>query len=161
MLQVYCSEGQAMPTHRDLLIVLADGEHARFVRRAESGALHSERTVDSAYAHQRAAELASDRPGASFHTGSTAHHGVAPREDPKVARKEEFAAVVAREIDAVSEAGGFDALVLAAPSHVLNEIWARLDGVTCAKIVGTLRKDLVKTPDDELASHVGAWLKRR
>lgn len=60
-----------MPRSRNLLIVIADGEHVRFVRPAEDNALHSEAPAQ----HQRSADLGGDHPGAS--TGSSAHHALA------------------------------------------------------------------------------------
>src|SRR5271155_1108245 len=80
-------EGPHMPKDRNLLIVVADGEHVRFVRPAADNALHSEAELDSPAAHKQSADLGSDHPGASMHTGSSAHHALAPRHDPHALAK--------------------------------------------------------------------------
>jgi protein required for attachment to host cells len=148
-----------MPGSRNPLIVIADGEHVRFVRPAGDNALHSDATVDSPLMHQQSADLGSDRPGASLHTGSSAHHALAPRHDPHVLEKEKFAHSIARRLNAEAAAGAFDKLVLVAPPHVLSAIRGALDTTTEAKVIATLPKDLVKTPDSELWPHVRAWVR--
>jgi protein required for attachment to host cells len=147
-----------MTKHRRLLIVVADGEHARFVRPAAGKALHSEAAFDSATAHKQSSDLGTDHPGASMHTGSTAHHALQPRHDPHAMEKEKFARFVAQQINAVSAADAFDALLLVAPPHSLDAIRSALNTTAEAKIIGTLAKDLVKTADSELLPHVEAWL---
>jgi protein required for attachment to host cells len=147
-----------MARQRNLLIVIADGEHARFVRPAVDNALHSEVILDSATAHLRSSDLKSDHPGASYHTGSSAHHAIAPHHDPHDLEKEKFAHHVAEELNAASARESFDELLLVAPPHVLNALRRALNSTTTAQVVGTLGKDLVKTPDDELWPHVQAWV---
>ena len=142
-----------------LLIVIADGEHVRFVRPAGDNALHSDAALDSRSAHKQSSDLGSDHPGASMHTGSSAHHALAPRHDLHDQEKEQFAHVVARQLNAAAARGEFGALVIVAPAHTLNAIRGALDTTTEERIVGTLAKDLVKTPDDALWPHVRDWVR--
>jgi protein required for attachment to host cells len=51
----------------------------------------------------------------------------------------------------------FDRLVLVAPGHVLHDLRQALDQTASAKIVGSLAKDLTKTPDHDLMSHLAEW----
>lgn len=146
-----------MPENRNLLFVIADGEHARFVRPAADNALHTQEDVDSPAAHQRSADLGSDRPGASFHSTSTAHHAVAPRHDPHDLAKDRFARDLAARLNGAAARGAFTELVLVAPAHTLNTIQAELDASARGRVIGTLDKDLVKTPDHELAAHLHDW----
>lgn len=148
-----------MPKDRKLLFVIADGEHVRFVRPAEDNALHSDAAMDSFTAHKRSADLGSDHPGASYHTGSSEHHALAPRHDLHVLEKERFAQAVADQLNAVGAAGVFDELVIVALPHTLTAIRRELDTATDAKIIGTLHKDLVKTPDEELWPHLRLWVR--
>ena len=148
-----------MPIHRRLLIVIADGAHVRFVRPGSNNALHSDAALDSISAHKRTADLGTDHPGAAFHSDSSAHHALAPRHDLHDLEKEEFARLVARQLNEASSRGEFDDLVVVAPAHSLNAIRKELDTATDAKVVGTLAKDLVKTPDHELWPHVRAWVR--
>ncbi len=142
-----------------LLIVVADGEHARMVRPAADHALHSRATLDSADAHKRSADLGSDHPGASFHSDSSVHNSVAPRHDPHVLAKEGFARSIAEWLNAASGGDAFDELLLVAPAHTLQAIRAALDNATDAKVVGSVQKDLVKVPDDALWPHLGDWVR--
>jgi protein required for attachment to host cells len=142
--------------HR-LLVVIADGEHVRFVRQGENNALYSDVVMNAVSAHKKAADLGSDRPGASVHTGSTAHHALAPRHDPHQQEKAKFAHTIAEQINLAADT--FGELVIVAPSATLTAIREHLDHVTEAKIVGTLKKDLVKTPDDALWPHLRPWVR--
>ena len=147
-----------MPTRRNLMIVIADGEHVRFVRPGSGRTLRTERTIDSIAAHRRSSDLGSDRPGASYHSGSTAHHAFLPRHEPHALEREQFADAVAGLIKSGSGADGFDDLVLAAPPRILAAIRKALDPETDARVIGALAKDLVKTPDHELWTHFAEWV---
>jgi protein required for attachment to host cells len=148
-----------MPKDRNLLIAIADGEHVRFVRPAADNALHGDATFDSPSAHKQSADLGSDHPGASIHTGSSAHHALAPRHDPHVMEKEKFAQSIARQLNAGAASEAFGQLVIVAPPHVLSAIRGALSSAAQAKVTGTLPKDLIKTPDDELWPHVREWVR--
>lgn len=142
-----------MPRRQTLLIVIADGEHARFVRRASATGFVTDRQFNSASAHKRSSDLRSDGPGASFHTGSTAHHALEPRHDPHEQEKHAFDVMLAGELNAM-RADAFDCLILVAPSHTLNSIRERLAPEVAVRLVGTVAKDLVKVPDAELWPHL-------
>jgi protein required for attachment to host cells len=142
----------------NLLIVIADGAHARFVRPAANGEPHTVSTLDSAMAHKRSSDIGSDHPGAAFHSQSTAHHAYQPRHDLHELAETEFAHFLAGEIDAAFARGEFQQLVLAAPPRTLNAIREKLDAGTARAIIGTLGKELMKTPDHALATHLQQWL---
>ncbi len=148
-----------MPKDRKLLIVIADGAHVRFVRPADDNALHTEAGADSASAHQRSSDLGSDHPGGSFHSDSSAHHAMTPRHDPHTLEKEKFAKLVADQLNAAASRDEFHELVVVAPAHTLHGIQEELNTTTKALVVGTLAKDLVKTPDHELWPHVREWVR--
>jgi protein required for attachment to host cells len=147
-----------VPRYRDLLIVVADGEHARFVRPAGDNAVHSDAAFDSVWAHKRSVELGSDHPGASIHTGSPAHHAIAPRHDPHALTKQRFAKLVGDQLNAAADRDEFEHLVIVAPAHTLSAIRKELGSTATARIVGTRSKDLVNVPDDELWPHVARWV---
>jgi protein required for attachment to host cells len=142
-----------MSKNPNILIAIADGEHARIVRPRPDHVLRTERAFDSKSAHRKSSDLGSDAPGASFHSDSSARHGIAPKHDLHRMEKERFARFVATELSRMTDDSAFDNLVIAAPDHYLNVMRDALDDVTRAKLVGTIAKDLIKTPDDELAPH--------
>ena len=141
-----------------LWIAVADGEHARFVQPDANNTLRTVGALNSASAHLRARDLGADRPGRAFESGASAHHAVGPRHDPHLLEKERFIRLVGEQISAASGRGEFDELLLVAPPRALNELREALDGATQAKLIGTLEKDLVKTPDHELWPHLRDWV---
>lgn len=147
-----------MPKQADLLIVIADGEHARFLQAAETGALHTVTALDSALAHKRSSDIGSDHPGASFHSNASVRHVLPPRHDPHDLAEVDFAHLVASEIDAACARGSFNRLVLVAPTRTLGAIREKLGAAATAAIAGTLAKDLLKIPDHALREHLQPWL---
>jgi len=148
-----------MRKHLRLLIVIADGEHARFVRPKENHALHSEFGLNAGTTHERSSDLGTDHPGATFHTGSSAHHALAPRHDLHDLETINFAHLVARRVNELALEDAFDDLVIAAPPHSLAAIREKLHVGTEARVIGTLAKDLVKVPDQKLSEHFKTWVR--
>ncbi|HEX3994282.1 MAG TPA: host attachment protein [Acetobacteraceae bacterium] len=148
-----------MPQHHSLCFVIADGGHARFVRPASDNALHTLEAVDSVTLHKHDRDLVSDRPGRAFESSTVARHAYTPRTDPHEMAKDQFTREVARMVNETSAADEFHELVIVAPAHVLAELTDALDARTRAKLLGTLAKDLVNTPDHELWSHLKEWVR--
>lgn len=148
-----------MPHAKKLWIVVADGEHARFLTLAEDRALQTIETLDSASAHQRSADLGTERPGRVFESAGTTRHAVSPRQDPQAAEKQKFAYLIAHQLATAQARGAFGQLVLVAPDHVLADLRDALDAACTEKLVGTLAKDLVKVPNAELQPHLEEWVR--
>ena len=108
-------------------IVIADGEHARFLTRA---------------------------PHAAFHTIKVLKAGAAAL--PAQAH-DRFAALVAAHLNAAAGAGMFDRLVLAAPARMLHALEADLDHPALARVTYRIQKDLTHVPNGELAPHLPPW----
>jgi protein required for attachment to host cells len=141
-----------------LWIIVADGEHVRFVQPDASNMLRTVSSLDSASAHLRSRDIGSDRPGRSFESSGSTHHAVGQRHDLHTMEKEKFVRLVGEQINESSGRGEFDELLLVAPVRALTELRKVLDPATAAKLVGALEKDLVKTPDHELWPHVREWV---
>lgn len=123
-----------MPVHRKLLFVIADAEHARFVRPTqEDNTLHSFSRV---------------RPEAG-HPG--AEHDAHARDKAKVP------ALVAAQLN--EEVALYDDLVLVVPPESLNAIRHRLSQAAAAKIIASVEKDLTKVPDHALWPHLREWVR--
>jgi protein required for attachment to host cells len=139
-------------------IVLADGEHVRVVTPSDAhGQFTTAASFDSAFAHRRSQDLGTDRPGRSFESANSARHAITPRQDPHKAAKHDFILEVAKQVDTHAEANDFDQLVLVAPGHALHDLRKALGANATARIVGSLVKDLTKTRDHELTSHLAEW----
>src|SRR3954470_23302746 len=126
-----------MPENRNLLFIIADGEHVRFVRPAADNSLHSEAVADSFSAHKRSANLAPDEPDASP-TGSSADPALNSLRDMYVLEKEKFGITVAQWLDTLAATAVFDELVIVAPPDTLAAIRENLNQTTAAHILGTL-----------------------
>lgn len=122
-----------MPTHLNTLIVLADAEHARFVRpEPEDNSLHS--------------------------SGRAAPRGGAPgaRDDAHARAREILPIWVATELN--QQVALYDQLYIAAPAHTLNRIRLHLGKAAQAKLREVLDKDLTWLQDHELWPHLRQWL---
>jgi protein required for attachment to host cells len=144
-------------SRRKTWIVIADGEHARVVTPAPKGAFHTLRTLESPTAHLSSAEMGSDRPATTIESATGTRHAITPRHDLHEMGKLKFARDVAGEINRSSAEGTFEKVLLVAPAYALKEILGELDPAATAKVLGTLRKDLIKVPDHELAPHLEEW----
>ena len=100
----------------------------------------------------RVADFKDHKPGTSQPSVGTAHHTVGTS-DPRREVKRKFAAEVADALEAEHRKGAFDKLVIAAPPAMLGDLRAALSKAVAATVVAELNKDLVKTPEHELASH--------
>ena len=141
-----------------LRIVIADGEHVRFVQPDADNALRTIGSFDSASAHLRSRDIGSDRPGRALESGASARHAVGQRHDLHAMEKEKFVRLVGEQVNAAAGRNEFDELLLVAPPRALGELRDALDAAAQAKLVGMLEKDLVKTPDSELWPHVREWV---
>ena len=141
-----------------LWIVIADGEHARFVYPDRDNVLRTMHAVDAAFAHRRASDIVTDRRGRSFEGASPARHGVSDRHDPHFLEKQRFALLIAEQLNEASDRDDFDKLLLVAAPDTLHELRQGLDATAAEKLVGSLEKDLCKTPDHELWPHLRQWV---
>ena len=147
-----------MLRHRKLLIILADGEHARLIRPAHNRTFETVAQFDSVTAHQRSSDLGSDRPGASMHSGSTAHHAIEPRTDPHAKEKHRFARLVADEVNRLVAANEYHELAVVAPTRALADLQQELSSQAMQRVIGTLSKDLIKSPIRDVWDQVHHWI---
>jgi protein required for attachment to host cells len=124
--------------------VVADGGKARILT-GEPPQLHTAQTLDPS-GHDDASE-------------ASATQGVsqlkAPKAEPHEQAKANFAKRVAQHLNEAVRTGKVDALVLAAPAHMLHDIREALDKPASAALKDTQSKDLTNIPDNQLGSHFG------
>ena len=109
-----------MVKHRAVWIVMADGEHARFVTPAPKRAFHTQRVFESPSAHKKSSDLGTDRPTRSTESATGTSHAITPKHDLHEMEKQKFAHQVAHEINRASAQGSFEQVVLVAPAHTLK-----------------------------------------
>jgi protein required for attachment to host cells len=156
------ADDQARLRHPKIWVVIADGEHARVVvATASHGQFATTLSFDSITAHLPSRDLGSERPGrVNERAGGATRHAIEPRQDPHKAAKHKFMLEVAKQINGHAEAGEFDRLVLVAPGHALHDLREALSVTVADKVSGSLVKDLTKTPDHDLPSHLAEWWRR-
>ena len=134
-------------------IVITDAAHARAHLSLRPGdPMTRVPEFDFAESIPKAHDLAGHQPGSSQPSVGSAHHTVGDS-DPRRDMKHKFAVRVAHELEAALQRGAFDRLVIAAPPAMLGDLRAELSKQVAAVVIAELHKDLVKTPDHELASH--------
>jgi len=137
-------------------VVIADGMRARILR-WEGGTAFADaidRDLSNPEVHGFARDLKSDAPGRGFVPGSEARHGMEPPTDPHALEKERFGRQVAAVLDEAAGRKAFDRLVLVAPPKALGTLRGALAERVRRCVAAELPKDLVKTPQHELAGHL-------
>ncbi len=147
-----------MKQFKHFLVVIADGEHARFVVPGKiAGAFRTMASVTSPNAHQRTSDLVSDGLGRSYESGSPTHHAVAPHNDPHELAKLRFIRSIAERTNVMVTEGKADGVLLVAPAYALAELKDKLTTTAAARVVGVVQHDLVKVPDHDLSEHLKEW----
>jgi protein required for attachment to host cells len=142
-----------MPRHPNLIYVLADGAHARFVeRRADTGAFVTFKKMDGSGRLQTLREeLRDEGAGRSYESANSGRSTVGP-DDAYARAKADFATHVGYRLTEINAERKPEGVVLVAPPRLLNSIRESLAaGVV---VTAELGKDLTNTPDHEL----GHWL---
>jgi protein required for attachment to host cells len=121
-----------------LYFVIANDDHARFVRPDPDNGLHTIEVVNVRDCHPR------DGPADPTQTGESPHVRCACR--------------LAKRIDEGFAVDLFSHLVLVAPPRFLGFRVSALDSTTNESLYGSLAKDLVAVPDLELWPHFLPWL---
>lgn len=137
-------------------ILVADGAHARVLEALGKGARLTEvaemrRQVELAASH----DLGSERPGRTHESVGDVRHAMEPRSDPHREQKRHFALGLAEALEKQLADGRFDRLIVVAPPVTLGDLRASMPAAVSKVVAGEVGKDLTKTPDHEIASHLG------
>lgn len=139
------------------LIVVADGEHARFL--LHEGIGHGLKpAVDKEMYHHLppSREIVSEREGrAATPLGTPGRHTLSYTVDYHAEEKVRFAREVTDFVSKMRAAGRFDRLVLVAPPKALGNLREALDDKTKALVQGELAKDLVRVSARDLETPLG------
>jgi protein required for attachment to host cells len=132
------------------LFIIADGAHARWVRRSD----HADDFVT-----QKALSADHESPrappgGVGFESSSGRPAAVGKDDDMAERRRLRFAEKVAEAINADVERDEIVRLAIVAPARMINDLSPHLSPPARAKLAKALDRDLTKTPDHELS----AWL---
>jgi protein required for attachment to host cells len=136
-------------------ILIADSGRARVLENLGPGkgttpvdGLASEASLPATH------EIVSDRQGRSFESSNATRHPMEPRTDPREQLKVSYLGMLVDQLEHRLQAGAFDRLVVVAPPHALGVLRGQFSDRLKAAIRGELAKDLTKTPDHDLPSHL-------
>jgi len=136
-------------------ILLADGAHARlFANRGPGKGIEQLEVINGD--HRPDSELVRDSLGRSFESVGDMRHAITPKTDPHRELKRDFARHLGKVLEQGLAERAYDRLVLVAPPAALGDLRAALSEPVKHAIYAELDKDLVKTPTDNLAEHLGA-----
>jgi protein required for attachment to host cells len=136
-------------------ILVADGSRARILENDGPGkGLHE--VAGHVYHGDHAAthEIMSDRTGRAYSSVGPGRSAMQPHTDPHRDLKKKFAHQLADVLAADLERKSYDRLVIVAAPSALGDLRAALPDHVRAKVTAEVAKDLTKTPDAELASHL-------
>lgn len=105
-----------------------------------------------------AVEWGTDRPGRSFESVGSARHAHEPRRDPHDQAEDDFAREVCRRLDGAAKDGRFERLILVAAPRFLGMLRSHLGDHAGGRLIGTLDKDLVRAPEQQIANSLGHLL---
>ena len=137
-------------------VLIADGASARVLLFHPSGK-RLERVAGLEFEgdHRRTSELVQDRQPRTHNSADTRRSAIEGRTDPHRKLKSEFAVRLAEMLHEQWIAAAFDRLVIVAPPVTLGDLRSALSPPVSLRVVAEIGKDLVKTPDIEIASHLG------
>lgn len=136
-------------------VLIADGGRARILSR--EGSEHELSPVEGMTFHHdlpKTSDLARDRQPRSFESVGHGRHPVDSGPDLHRQEKEKFALELAKLLDAKAAEKAYDSLVIVAPAKALGELRASISAAVRAKVAGELDKDLTKTPNHEVMTHL-------
>ncbi|KAB2846683.1 MAG: host attachment protein [Hyphomicrobiaceae bacterium] len=105
--------------------------------------------------HQKTSDIMSDKPGRTFQSVGSKRSAYEPHEDPHRALKKSFAHQLADLLEEKAKAGAFDRVVLVSPPAFLGDLRAVMSEAVRGRVHGEVAKDLTKTPNNEIRSHLG------
>jgi len=137
-------------------ILIADGARARILENDGPGkGLHE--VSGGAFQGEHAAthDIMSDRTGRSYSSVGPGRSAIEAHSDPHRELKKQFAHRLADALALGLRRKAYDRLVIVAAPSALGDLRAALSEQVRAKVIREIAKDLTKTPDSEVAGHLG------
>lgn len=134
------------------LIVVADGERAKFLTKDKMDIVPVQATThrpDELPTHK---DLGSGKPGTGGHNAGSSFHAMTPHTDYHRAEKDAFAHEISQKVNEMQDA--YEEIILIAPPLVLGELRKHITKNSHEKIVLEINKDLTKLPLHELQPYV-------
>lgn len=137
-------------------VLIADGGRARILQSTGAGRLEPVAGMHFTHELPPTHDLVSDRQTRSFESVGHTRHPVSTGLDPHRKEKEKFAIELAAILE--QQVKAFNKLIVVAPAKAMGELRDALSEAVRQKVEKEVVKDLTKTPDSEVASHLGMAL---
>eukprot|EP01037_Dinobryon_pediforme_P013963 gene13964-14079_t len=108
--------------------------------------------------HEATHDLVTDRQGRSFNSHGDGRSAIEPRTDPHRDLKAKFARRLAEVLSKELADGAYTRLVIVAAPVTLGDLRSEISAQVKATLVGEIAHDLTKTPDHDVAKHLGTVL---
>jgi protein required for attachment to host cells len=105
--------------------------------------------------HAATHDIMSDRTGRSYSSVGPGRSAIEAHSDPHRELKKQFAHRLADALALGLRRKAYDRLVIVAAPSALGDLRAALSEQVRAKVIREIAKDLTKTPDSEVAGHLG------
>jgi protein required for attachment to host cells len=137
-------------------VLVADSSRARILRSPELRATDDRHFADLVLEseHKPAREIMADKPGRSIRSVGARRSAMEYRSDPVRLQTEQFAGVLAGQLEHRLAAGEFDRIVIVAEPRMLGAIRRKLPQQLAATVAAEVAKDLTKLPMDELRAAI-------
>lgn len=137
-------------------VLIADAGHARVLQNDGPGrGLHPVPALTLETELPRTHDLVDDRQPRAYESVGSARHAISAGADPHRKEKRRFAHQIADALDKGLLLKAYERLIIVAPAQALGDIRAGLSERVRVTVVHEVAKDLVKTPDHEIAGHLG------
>jgi protein required for attachment to host cells len=136
-------------------VIVADGEHARFLSNSGPGKGLEEAPIgDMEVDIPASRDIVTDRPGRAFDSYGQGRHAMEPTQYRRF-EEERFASDVSKILDEACESKAFDRLVLVAPPKTLGDLRKHIGNNAAKLIHGEIDKDLVHASEEVLRKNLG------
>lgn len=144
-----------MKPHRTWILI-ADAGRARVLESlgAGKGARAVDGLASEANLPSTTHEMVTDRQSRAQESSSPTRHAIEPRTDPREQLKRNYLEMLADELDKRLAANAYEKLIVVAPPHALGVLRGAFSDRVRGVVTAEVAKDLTKTPDHELGSHL-------
>jgi protein required for attachment to host cells len=138
--------------------VVADRSQARIYEQlGAAGNFRCVEVLQNPEGRLQPSEIEDDRPGRAQDSHSPHRHSYSREVSPTEQFAFQFASLIAHRLHAAHLEQHFSRLVLVAGPKFLGKLRGALFPSTARLVVGSLDKDLVELPEDELFEHLGRF----
>ncbi len=143
----------ADPTAQEILVVVFDGEKARFFSHLPNGRLNALNELESGL-HRFNREIVSDKPGRAFSSVGEGRSAIEPKHDPHKMEKHNFIHAIVRVLEDALDRNAFESLVVVAPERGIGEFRSLASDKLKRRVWREVPKELTQYSGHELEARL-------